>query len=258
MSRHVLAALLAILLTLIACGGTPAATPTTNIAPTQTRAAELSQLATLTAPTATRPSEPTPTPLTIATQTRVAELAQLATLTAPTAMPPTATLARGSLVGRLDDSDALIGIVVTGTEVIAYVCDGANLSQWFTGTLQGDRFDLTTSGGARLTAEVRRPSGTEELQAASGTFRSAEGRALGFSSATTANLGNAGLYRGTDTAGGTNLTMGVIVHPDGDLRGILSAGQFLLPVTNPTFAANGLTATFDEFGPITAQRLGTP
>lgn len=40
----------------------PTATPTINLAPTQTRAAELSQIATLTAPTATSTAPPTSTP----------------------------------------------------------------------------------------------------------------------------------------------------------------------------------------------------
>lgn len=250
---------------LAACGSAPNATPTDNVAATQTRAAELGQLATLTAPTTVAP---TATPLAVATQTRVAELSQLATLTAPTAAPPSATtrpasptavptaLGRGSLVGRLDDPNAFVGLVVTNTEVVAYVCDGENLAQWFTGAMQGDRLDLSAAGGARLTAEVRRPAtGSTDLQAASGTFQNAEGRALNFS--TSAALGRAGLFRGTGTAGNTSLTMGVVVLDERNLRGILRAGQFLLPVTDPTFAANGLIATFAEFGPVTAQRLGT-
>ncbi len=63
---------LLVLAGLAGCGGS-AATATIDVAPTQTRAAEVAQLA---------------------TQTRLAELAQLATLAAPTATPsPTATLA---------------------------------------------------------------------------------------------------------------------------------------------------------------------
>lgn len=256
-----------ILLVLVACGGVPAATPTTGVAPTQTRAAELGQLATLTAPTATATPLPPPTPLVAATQTRAAEMALIAILTAPTATPPPATatappaapaaLARGTLVGRVDNSEAYIGIVVTGADVMAYVCDGANLAQWFTGTLQGNLIDLSAANGTRLTAEIQRPAGSSEMQAARGTFRGAQGQSLTFSSAAVGALGRAGVYRGTGTAGGTSLTMGVIVLADNSLRGVLRAGQFLLPVTDPTFAANGLIVTFDEFGPVTAQRLGT-
>lgn len=261
-ARPALALLLLALVALAACGGTPA-TPTVNSVATQTRAVELGQLATLTAPTATTAPVPPPTPLVAATQTRAAELSQLATLVAPTATPPaTATtapgaLAKGSLVGRVDASDALVGIVVTGNDVVAYVCDGASLAQWFTGTLQGNLLDLSAANGTRLTAEFQRPANTGELQAAKGTFRSAEGKSLAFATAATGGLGRAGLYRGTGAAGNTSLTMGVIVLPDGTLRGVLRAGQFALPVADPTFAANGLVATFAEFGPVTAQRLGS-
>lgn len=252
-----------VLILLVACGETAIPMPTPNPAPTQTRAAELGQLATLTAPTATPAPASTPTPGIAATQTRAAELSQIATLTAPTATArpaspttPPAALTRGSLVGRTSNADAFIGIVVTGTDVMAYVCDGKNLAQWFSGTVRGDQLDLTAANGARLTAEMRRPAGSNNLQAATGTFRDANGQSLTFSSDTTEGLGRAGLYRGTGTSGSTALTMGVIVLPDGDLRGVLRAGQAVLPVTNPAFAANGLTAEFDGVGPVTAQRLG--
>jgi hypothetical protein len=256
--------LLIALLLLAACGETAIPMPTPNAAPTQTRAAELGQLATLTAPTATFAPAATPTPGAAATQTRAAELSQIATLTAPTATarpasPTTApaALTRGNLVGRTSNSDAFIGIVVTGTDVMAYICDGKNLAQWFTGTVRGDQVDLTAANGARLTAEMRRSAGSTDLQAATGTFRDASGQSLTFSSDSATGLGRAGLYRGTGTSGNTALTMGVIVLPDGDLRGVLRAGQALIPVTNPAFAANGLTAEFDGVGPVTAQRLGS-
>ncbi len=74
--RHVLAVgCLCVLMT--GCGATPTtATPTTDLRPTQTRAAEVSQLATLSAPTAT--SAATATPVSVPTNTA-------------TALPPTAT-----------------------------------------------------------------------------------------------------------------------------------------------------------------------
>lgn len=70
-----------ILLGLAACGGpaptaTPVPTPTVNVAPTQTRAAELAHLATVTAPTAPPPSTATQSPPT----------------PTPTRLPPTPTL----------------------------------------------------------------------------------------------------------------------------------------------------------------------
>jgi hypothetical protein len=260
--------LLLLLIALVACGGTADSTPAPNPAPTQTRAAELGQLATLTAPTASVPPAATPTPAIAATQTRAAELSQIATLTAPTATarpasPTTAVaaanpaaLTRGNLVGRTSNADAFIGIVVTGADVMVYVCDGKSLAQWFTGTVQGNQLDLTAANGARLTAEMSRSAGSNNLSAATGTFHDVNGQSLTFSSDTAEGLGKAGLYRGTGTSGSTALTMGVIVLPNGDLRGVLRAGQAILPVTNPAFAANGLTAEFDGVGLVTAQRLG--
>jgi hypothetical protein len=240
--RLVLACPLLLILALAACGGAA-----TEMAPTRALAA------------------PTMTLNIVATQTRTAELAQIATLTAPTATArpasPTANaaaLGKSSLVGRTADPDAFVGIIVTGSEVVAYVCDGKNLAQWFTGTVQGESISLRAENGAQLTASVRQTAGTTTLQAASGTFRDAGGRSLDFSTtAPTDSLSKAGVYRGTGTSGNTSLTMGVIVLPDGQSRGVLRAGQQLLPVTNPTFATNSLTATFEGIGPVTAQRLGT-
>src|SRR4051812_30160322 len=242
MKRFLLCSSLIMLLALAACGGAAS---------------------TLEAPTRALEA-PTATPMVAATQTRAVELSQIATLTAPTptARPasPTAAsaaLTKGSLVGRTSNPEAFVGIVVTGSEVVAYVCDGNNVAQWFTGTMRGDQVDLSASNGAHLTASVKRGSGGTNLQAANGTFRDASGQSLSFTSDATDGLGKAGLYRGTGASGSTSLTMGVIVLPDGDLRGVLWAGQQLLPVTNPSFAANGLTATFNGIGPVNAQRLGT-
>jgi hypothetical protein len=242
MKRFLLCSSLIMLLALAACGGSAS----TLEAPTRA----------LTAPTAT--------PMIAATQTRAVELSQIATLTAPTptARPasPTAAataLTKESLVGRTSNADAFVGIVVTGSDVIAYVCDGKNLAQWFTGTVRGDQIDLSAANGAHLTASMKRASGGTDLQTASGSFRDASGKSLDFTSTATGNLGKAGLYRGTGASGSTSLTMGVIVLPDGELRGALWAGQQFLPVTDPTFATNGLTATFEGIGPVNALRLGT-
>jgi hypothetical protein len=69
---------------LVACGG-PATTPTANVAPTQTRAAEMAQIATLTAPTATIAATSTPPPPT------ATAIPPTPTLRPPLVIPPTAT-----------------------------------------------------------------------------------------------------------------------------------------------------------------------
>src|SRR5689334_16185449 len=96
------ALLLIVLVALAACGGVPTAgssamlttesplIPTVNVIPTQTRVAELSLIATLTAPTPTR----------------------LAT-------PGGSDTAGESFVGRLDRSDAFVSIVLDRQKVLA-------------------------------------------------------------------------------------------------------------------------------------------
>lgn len=77
---------------LVGCGGA-AATPTTNVAPTQTRAAELAVLATAQAPTATPAATATPEPTSppAATPTPVAPTATAIPTATNTPRPPSAT-----------------------------------------------------------------------------------------------------------------------------------------------------------------------
>jgi hypothetical protein len=264
--RYLIVVSLIALALLAACGpASPTATPAANPAPTQTRAAELAQLATLTAPTAV------PTANRMPTQTRAAELAQLATLTAPTAtivptapaptMPatpatPATTALNRTFVARLAGSDAFVGISISGDSVMAYVCDGASLAQWFTGTVQGDQLDLSSADGKRLTAQLT--TRTDGSRSATGLFKASAGDQHEFSTTATTGLDRAGLYRGTGVANSVNLVVGVIVLPDGDLRGVIRVGQQLTPVTNPTYSVNGLIVTDPTLGTVTAQRLGTP
>lgn len=258
------------LVVLTACGGTPATatlapstapTATVNVAPTQTRAAELAQIATLTAPTATS----------------IAPTATLVVPTiAPTALPPTATvplptpllptvaaspdsaLGRGSFVGRLDQSETFVAIVVTGTDVMAYVCDGNNLARWFKGTRQGSTIDLRAEGGERLTANLGPAPSNGSLRQSAGTFTAANGQALRFNSMATTGLDKAGLYRGTSQVDGGDVVLGVIVLPNGEFRGAFWIQEKATGVTDPTFGAGSLTATYGGSVPVTAQRLGTP
>ncbi|MGN6672651.1 MAG: hypothetical protein ACTHMA_05075 [Thermomicrobiales bacterium] len=267
--RYLIVVSLIALALLAACGpASPTVTPAANPAPTQTRVAELAQLATLTAPTAV------PTANRVPTQTRAAELAQLATLTAPTpttvptapvptrtappatpATPATTALNR-TFVARLAGSDAFVGISISGDSVMAYVCDGASLAQWFTGTVQGDQLDLSSADGKRLTAQLS--TRTDGSRSATGLFKASSGDQHEFSTTATTGLDRAGLYRGTGVANSVNLVVGVIVLPDGDLRGVIRVGQQLTPVTNPTYSVNGLIVTDPTLGTLTAQRLGTP
>ncbi len=82
-------------LLLMGCGApeatvTPAPTPTVDVRPTQTRAAEISQLATLGAPTATPPPTNTPSPPT-AIPTQIPPTVTATKAVTATPIPPTAT-----------------------------------------------------------------------------------------------------------------------------------------------------------------------
>lgn len=57
----------------------------------------------------------------------------------------------GTWVGRLDDSDAFVAIVVGGDQVVAYVCEDGKIASWFFGTAAGgSRFQLANAAGERL------------------------------------------------------------------------------------------------------------
>ncbi|HXV93055.1 MAG TPA: hypothetical protein VD813_07140 [Pseudonocardia sp.] len=121
-------------------------------------------------------------------------------------------------VGRVSGTDALVGVVVQGDEVVAYVCDGpAALGERFFGTLDGDRAVLTSAGGARLELTLSGATAT-------GTFTPAGGEPAPF----TAEPGGAGagVYFADGIERGAAVHAGWIVLPDGTQTGTLTrAGQ---------------------------------
>jgi hypothetical protein len=243
-----------------------------NVGATQTRIAELRELATaktLAAAISTPIAVP-PTPHVAATQTRTAELAQLATLTAPTPnQPGTATTPTGStpttgpaevaasivtFVGRVANTEALVGVITDGSRTTVYVCDGSSTARWFSGTVTGNRLEVGSQDGAVVAAEL--PRGVKEV---SGTLKLPDGTALAFGALATTGKDNAGIYRATGTLDGENFTMGVIVLPDDQFAGILRRGQTLHGVTDPSFAQGGLTATAAGLpGTFSAPRMTQP
>jgi hypothetical protein len=127
-----------------------------------------------------------------------------------------ASAASGSFAGRVDGSDAFISIVAhKNGKVTAYVCDGAIISEWFKGDLNGSSIDLTNANGAHLTADLSADS-------TNGTFTPSGGSALNFT--TSAVTQPAGLYRAEETVDGVKYVDGWIVLPDGDVRGAKSGG----------------------------------
>ena len=118
----------------------------------------------------------------------------------------------GSFVGEAPDAEAFVAIVATSPEeegqerdVRAYLSDGERLTEWFTGTAEGNELDLTSEGDAHL-------QGNLSTEASTGTITLGDDRTLTY----TADLarGVAGLYN-------------VIISEEGRVRGTSETGGLL-------------------------------
>lgn len=83
----------------------------------------------------------------------------------PAAPPSAEPAVGGSTVqqyfGQLDGQPEYIAVAVEGTNVRAYVCDGANTAEWFAGTVTDGRFALdSTSGVTAVDPATERGTGT--------------------------------------------------------------------------------------------------
>ncbi len=120
--------------------------------------------------------------------------------------PPVA----GHFVGATSDPDTFVAVVVDEAEqggedqrtVKAYLGDGYIIDEWFTDTLTGDSFDLTSDGGARLRGEL-------SSDAASGTATLSNGASISFEATPATSI--AGLYN-------------VSVYNDGQMSGTSERG----------------------------------
>ena len=131
----------------------------------------------------------------------------------------------GSWTGTVDGSGAFIAIASNGTEVMAYVCDGSTISQWFKGTAGVDAVDLA-SGKVDLSKGDARLQANLASDQASGSLTLADGTTYNFLAPRAA--GDAGLYRLEESRDGDDWVGGWVVLNDGNLRGALvsSLGKF--------------------------------
>jgi hypothetical protein len=143
-------------------------------------------------------------------------------------------------VGRVSGSDAFIALVSTGSKAMAYVCDGAKISLWFTGAIkQGRLFESKNPSGAHLIANLSAWSvvGTLELKA---------GRALSFRTEPVKDA--AGLYRARAVISGSSYVGGWIVLPDGEQRGNVVGGGTLFE--RVLLNHNPVRASLPNLGPL--------
>jgi hypothetical protein len=121
-----------------------------------------------------------------------------------------APAAGASFAGTTTDDYAFVGIVRQGDHVIAYVCDGEIVGEWFLGEARGDHPEMMSKSGARFEATITADTVT-------GTFSPVAGPTLAF----TAEISRApaGLYRAESEA--ADHVGGWIVLPDGRQRGVV-------------------------------------
>jgi hypothetical protein len=129
-------------------------------------------------------------------------------------------------VGRVGGSDAFIGVVHNGSQVIAYVCDSLFYAEWFRGDLieaSGDRglLEMSSASGAKLSIETSSLEASAGLEGSTprGILETPSGVNLDFS--TVASTDNSGLFRSDKMVDGRTFTGGWIVLPDGSVRGAL-------------------------------------
>lgn len=170
---------------------------------------------------------------------------------APTTTTSAATVTH-TYVGRVAGSDALIGVVVDGKRVLAYVCDGVpgdpvgtipTVQAWFNGESNGGSVDVSQPAG-RLQLELTDSAMT-------GTLTLAGGRTL----AVTGEMAtrDAGLYRADTTGPGGPAVAGWILAGDGTQRGgvggSLTLGTTSLNTTQLSFSFQSLaTARISRVG----------
>jgi hypothetical protein len=96
-------------------------------------------------------------------------------------------------------------------DVVGYVCDGAQMAEWFSKhRVTGNTLTLASDGGAHLNAKLTTKSAT-------GTVTLTDGTKLSFTAAPVTDP--AGLYRAEQTIAGQPYLGGWIVLPDGTQRG---------------------------------------
>jgi hypothetical protein len=146
-------------------------------------------------------------------------------VSAPVSSTPTlsevrsvSTPATKTYLGAVGGTEALIGIVLDGAQVRAYVCDGtpsrlARLSEWFDGQVKGGKVQASSPDQqAQLTAQFAD-------QSASGTLTLASGRVYPFTIPRVPAAAQVGIFEGTALIAGQRYHAGWLRLAGGDQRG---------------------------------------
>jgi hypothetical protein len=123
----------------------------------------------------------------------------------------------------------MIALVTDGRQVVAYLCDGKEVSAWFKGPVEDRSAKLGSRTGAELEAEF-----AEDV--ATGSVVLADGRELGFEAVPAS--GDAGLFRGQRG----RYLVGWVVLPDGEQRGNFETGSAPRVSSAPPLSPKALSA----------------
>ena len=118
---------------------------------------------------------------------------------------------RNVFVGRINGTDAFIGVKIRGDEVLVYICDGKTVWRWLEGTLEDGKAELASRGvRVQLTASNNAVAGTVTLGDDEHSFRAIPATSPG-----------AGLFRSEEKEplGGKLVYRGWIFLPNGQFRG---------------------------------------
>ena len=155
----------------------------------------------------------------------------------------------GSFVGEAQDEDAFVAIVAASPEeegedereVRAYLCDGREVTEWFTGTATGNELDLSSEGGARLEGNLtpEASTGTITLEDGERSFDFTAELATGVAGLYNVTISDEGRVRGTSETGGQLEGQVTDEHQDG--------GDY--PRRGTITSPDGETEDFEDFAP---------
>jgi hypothetical protein len=148
--------------------------------------------------------------------------------------------------GEVQGGAAAIAISVHGTHAIAYLCNGASMDAWMTGTAVNGHLTLNGKNGAHLDASFD-SKGTSGTAVVDGTSFQLP---LQTERLTVQKQKDAGLFRATGTVGGKTVKAGWIVLQNGKTIGSIETNP--ASATPPTTGAPAL-----DLATLTAQDGGT-
>lgn len=123
-------------------------------------------------------------------------------------------------LGAVSGTQILLGLVLSGTQVRAYACDGtpsrlATVAEWLTGQVNNGNVEATSQDQARLFARLG-------PQSASGRLTEASGRVYAFTIPQVPTTARVGVFEGVALLGGKPYHAGWLLLPDGEQRGAAS------------------------------------